>query len=209
MIEGLRRPAHRLREPLLSALAIASFAASAALVLVAAVLMPPGYAWQSHSISESAAQGLEHAWVARLAFLLFGAGVLGVCAAQREKWSFVTYWANVIFAACMFGAAAFAHAPWLAGVPTDRLEDALHSVSATAMGFAFSAGVLARLLQRTGRARIGRMLDILALVAATTLPLVLATQSASGGLAQRSMFAVAYLWYGHEAWARLRSDPHA
>ena len=52
--------------------------------------MPDGYSWRFHSISESAAQAQRDAWIARLSFLCFGAGVLFLCFAMRSRWSRVT-----------------------------------------------------------------------------------------------------------------------
>jgi hypothetical protein len=99
----------------------------------------------------------------------------------------------------MIGTAAFSHKPWIAGVPFDALEDFLHSVTATGMGFAFCFGVVARFVRRTRAELLNRALDVLALVAAATMPIVSAVFVGSGGLIQRAMFVVAYLWYGTEA----------
>lgn len=87
------------------------------------------------------------------------------------------------------------------GAPFDPVEDALHSFTATAMGFAFSFGVLARLLQRVRRGEAGRWLDVAALAASTVIPLVMARMREIDGLTQRLMFLVAYLWYAREALA--------
>lgn len=198
-IPALLRPAAPARLRSLALAALPLLLASAALVVVAAWAMPESYSWRSLSVSESAAQGQRHGWIARLAFLGFGAAVLLVALCMRGCWPRLTYWAHLAFAAAMAGAAAFSHAPWQPGVPTDLTEDLLHSVFATGMGFAFCAGVVARCLQRGPRAVLGRSLDVAALLVATTLPLLLASASASAGLAQRVMFAVAYLWFGREA----------
>jgi hypothetical protein len=99
----------------------------------------------------------------------------------------------------MVGTAAFSHAPWLAGVPFDPVEDFLHSLTATVMGFAFAFGVVARFLQREKTDRVGRLLDGTAVAAATFLPLLMATQPEIIGLLQRAMFFIAYVWYGREA----------
>lgn len=172
---------------------------SAVLVVVAAWAMPETYSWRLLSISESAAQGQLHGWIARLAFICFGAAVLLLSLSMRGYWPRLTYWCHLIFAAAMFGAAAFSHSPWQPGVPNDWIEDLLHSLCATSMGFAFCVGVAARFFQRGSNARMGRSLDTLALLLATLLPLLLALSFEVGGLMQRVMFAVAYLWFGREA----------
>lgn len=180
-------------------MALPLLAVSALLVIAASAAMPDGYSWRLHSISESAAQGQQNGWIAKLAFLSFGTAVLCLAIAMRQRWARMTYWMNVVFAFFMFGAAAFAHSPWLPGVPSDQFEDFLHSVCASGMGFAFCVGVVARLAQRGPHALIGKALDVVALAAATALPLLLASGSNAGGLAQRLMFTIAYAWFGHEA----------
>jgi hypothetical protein len=99
----------------------------------------------------------------------------------------------------MFGTAAFSHKPWVPGVPFDAFEDILHSVTATGMGFAFAAGVLARLVERHPPTVGARVLDVIALIAATVLSPIGATLPEVGGLLQRAMFLVAYVWYAAEA----------
>jgi len=195
----LLRPAGEARLSTLAVAVIPLLLASAALVVLAAWAMPADYSWVLLSISESAAQGQRHGWVARLSFLCFGSAVLLLSLAMRERWPRLTYWCQLVFAVCMFGAAAFSHSPWRSGVPDDRVEDFLHSLFASGMGFAFCGGVVARFLQRGSGAVLGRSLDALALLVATVLPLLLASASSIGGLAQRVMFGVAYVWFGQEA----------
>ena len=99
----------------------------------------------------------------------------------------------------MVGTAAFSHKPWLANVPVDPFEDFLHSVTATGMGFAFSSGLVARLLQRENGERLKKASDVIALVAATTLSPLGELWPSIAGLLQRMMFGVAYLWFAQEA----------
>jgi hypothetical protein len=99
----------------------------------------------------------------------------------------------------MIATAAFSHRSWVPGAPFDRVEDALHSFTATAMGFAFSLGVLARLVQRGSRGESGRVFDAVALAAATVIPLTMASFGGLDGVIQRFMFLLAYIWYAREA----------
>ncbi len=124
----------------------------------------------------------------------------------RREWPRLTYWLNVAFAMFMLGAATFSHAPWAPGAPADQVEDLLHSICAFGMGFAFCIGVTARFAQRGMSNRPGRALDVVALVAATIMPVFPAGAYPLGGLAQRVMFSVAYLWYGRDGWHLLRSS---
>ena len=172
---------------------------SAICIVAAPLAMPPGYSWLSHSISESAAQGLRHAWIARFGFMLFGLGVLWLAQVRRATWARGVYWMHLAFAVFMLGTAAFSHKPWLAGVPSDPVEDFLHSLTATGMGFAFAFGVMVRLLQRRKGEHLPKAIDLVAILAATLLTPIGGAVPGIAGLLQRLMFAVAYLWYGHEA----------
>ena len=173
--------------------------ASAFCVIAGTMAMPDGYVWLKHSISESAAQGMEAAWVARFSFLLYGCAVLWLVVSLRSVWARSVYWMHMVFALSMIGTAAFSHKPWIEGVPFDAFEDFLHSLTATGMGFAFSFGVLFRFLQRKGGERLNKLFDIAALAVATiSTPMGIMLPSIPG-LIQRIMFAVAYLWYVREA----------
>lgn len=179
--------------------AVALLVLSAMSMLIAAESMPPPYSWRVHSISESAAQGLQHAWIARMGFLFFGSAVLLLSLARRGSWPRIAYWMHLVFSACMFATAAFSHKPWVVGLPFDAFEDLLHSIAASTMGFAFSAGVIVAYAQRGRGKHASRALDVLALGLAVVVPIMLATSSSEGGAVQRLMFLVAYVWYGKEA----------
>ncbi|MBE2201688.1 MAG: DUF998 domain-containing protein [Anaerolinea sp.] len=172
---------------------------SAVALLAAPRLMPAGYSWLTHTTSESAAQGLAGAWLARLGFVLFGLAVIWLAAAKTAVWARTAVWFHLVFGVCMVATAAFAHHPWLEGVPVDPVEDFLHSLTATMMGFAFAFGAMARLLQREADDRVGRVWDVTAVAAATFLPMLMGAQPDIIGLLQRAMFAVAYGWYVREA----------
>jgi hypothetical protein len=172
---------------------------SAASLGVGPLLMPATYSWIANTTSESGAQGVEYAWVARLGFLAFGFAVLWLAVAQSRSWARAAQWLHVAFGVFMTATAAFSHRSWIAGAQFDPIEDALHSFTATAMGFAFSLGVLARLLQRARKREPGRTLDAIALVTATVIPVVMARFGGLDGVSQRLMFLVAYLWYMREA----------
>jgi hypothetical protein len=172
---------------------------SAAALLAAPWLMPPGYSWLTHTTSQSAAQGLEGAWLARLGFILFGLAVVWLTSFKAPVWARTAVWFHLAFGVCMVGTAAFSHQPWLAGVPFDPVEDFLHSLTATVMGFAFAFGVVVRFWQRGAADRAGRLLDVTAVAAATILPILMTTQPEIIGLLQRAMFFIAYVWYGREA----------
>ena len=188
-----------------------TLALSLVALLTTPVLMPEGYAWLTHTTSESAAQGLESAWLARLGFLLLGFAVLWLVAAFKtwqleERFAGGAIWMHLAFGVLVIRTAAFSHRPFIPGVPFAPVEDWLHSFTATLMGFAFSLGVFFRFTQRGVEEGVGWVLDLAALASAIGIPLKMMNFPAIGGLVQRLMFLVAYLWYGCEAW-RLGKPP--
>ena len=176
---------------------IALLAISILALLLAPSRMPPGYSWLRHTTSESAAQGIPGAWVARLGFLIFGLTVVWISGRQQQGWTAPVRWLHTAFGVFMTATAAFSTRPWLPELPYDPVEEALHSFTATAMGFAFAIGALLRLLRR-GADLPGRWMDLAAIIAATAIPLAMNFLSDWDGLLQRGMFAIAYLWYGFE-----------
>ncbi|MBI5611956.1 MAG: DUF998 domain-containing protein [Gammaproteobacteria bacterium] len=184
----------------LAALGVLLLLAVSALSLLAAPLvMPESYSWLSNTTSESGAQGVAGAWLARLGFLTFGLAVLLLTASLRSVWARGANWLHAAFGVFMIATAAFSHRPWVVDAAFDPIEDFLHSFTATAMGFAFALGVLVRLLQRERHGLCSRAFDITALVTATVIPILMVYLPTMDGLVQRLMFLTAYLWYGNEA----------
>ena len=178
---------------------LALLALSAAAIAAAPSLMPPGYSWVFHSISESAAQGQQGAWMARTGFLLFGFAVLRLARIRRAGWGLLGTLLLGLFGVFMVSTAAFSHRPWQEGVEFDAFEDVLHSVTASGMGVAFAFGVLAVSIHRARASLPTRAFDLVAIAAAVVIPMTMAARPDIAGLAQRSMFLIAYLWYGSEA----------
>ena len=166
---------------------------------LAPLILPSGYSWVAQGTSESAAQALQNAWLARLGFLFFGFGVLLLNPIAREQWG---PWGALllgIFGVFMVSAAAFSNRPWLPDVVGDDFEDLLHSVAASGMGIAFAGGVVAVGVRRRYASIAIRGFDIIALAASVVLPIGMASSNSYAGLLQRLMFAVAMVWFGLEA----------
>jgi hypothetical protein len=102
------------------------------------------------------------------------------------------------FGALLAAAATFSTRSWLPGASFDHTEDALHSVAATAMGFAFALGVVTVLVTDRHMGPGRRSVGITAVSAAVVLPLGMSLWPDVDGVLQRAMFAVAYLWYATE-----------
>ncbi|MEL7208889.1 MAG: DUF998 domain-containing protein [Actinomycetota bacterium] len=159
------------------------------------------YSWVSNTLSEAAAQGVQGAWVAQAGFAIFGLTVGALAFLRRHDWGLLAGVSHTVFALMMLAAADFSVRPWESGAPYDHAEDALHSVAATTMGFAFVVGVLL-VYARRDRPNATRRVDLLVAVLATVLPLLMLLWPDVEGLIQRVLFLVAYLWYGREATTR-------
>jgi hypothetical protein len=180
------------------------FAASVAALAVAPAVTPPDYSWVSQTTSESAAQGVQGAWVARLGFVLFGLSVIFLAFICRRRWGPWAASLHGTFGALMIAAAAFSHRPWMPGANFDRTEDLLHSVAASGMGVAFALGVVAAALGRNRGHPRWRVLDVVAVAASVAIPLGMSARPGLDGAIQRLMFVVAYVWYAVEAVSTIR-----
>lgn len=170
---------------------------SASALVLAPRLMPASYNWLRHTTSESAAQGVTGAWLARLGFLLFGLAVVWIATVRRRAWPAPVWALHLTFGVLMIATAAFSTRSWEPPATFDPVEDGLHSFTATTMGFAFALGLGLRLPSR-GPDRVGRGLDLLGMLAAVAIPLAMGALTDWTGVLQRGMFAIAYLWYGRE-----------
>lgn len=178
---------------------VAGLVASAVTLLLAPRFMPVSYSWVAHTTSESAAQGVPGAWLARVGLTAFGATVVSIAVAVRTRWGSWAVGLHALFGLLLVAAAVFSARSWDETLPYSSLEDLVHSVAATLMGFAFAIGVTVVALGRwRQRARWGAV-DLLAVTASVGLPLGMAAAPAVAGALQRAMFAIAYLWYGLEA----------
>lgn len=179
-------------------LKVSSFglALSAALLAAAPLFLPDSYSVITHTTSESAAQGVPWAWVARSGLMLFGVSALLMATEPAVTRSALAKWSFGFFGLCLALSAVASTRPWIEGAPFDPLEDAVHSVAATAMGFAFAAGVLATAFDRSGRPGRGMAaIHSLTLVASVAIPLAMFSYPAIAGVLQRIMFVVAYAWF--------------
>lgn len=180
---------------------------SAICVAAAPLLMPESYSVVENAVSASAGQGIESAWVARTGFLMLGFGVLLLSVVRSGQWG---VWGRLlmrIYGISIIAAAAYAHKPWL-DVPFDEFEDLLHSVAASAVGFAFTVGVLFVTARRGPNAGWARAFDLVAVAAAVIIPMTMFNVPDVEGLIQRIMFAIGYVWYAAEA-VRSLGDPRA
>lgn len=188
--------------------AVAALAASALVVALVPLTLPDDYSWLEHTTSESGAQGVEGAWLGRLGLLLFGLGVIGVVFVARTVWGPLASVLHLAVGVLLVASAYFATRSWREGAPYDRTEDVLHSIAATAMGFAFAVGVVAALVVARPPERIRWVIGAIGVAASIVLPIGMAVGPDRQGLLQRAMFVVVYCWYGTEALAASGREPH-
>lgn len=137
---------------------------------------------------------MQGAWVARLGLALFGVAVL-VLARRLSVWGVAGRWLHGLFGLCLVASAVFPSRSWVDVAPFNATLDTLHSIAATAMGFAFAIGVVCVAVSR----RRVRVLDGLVVAASVALPLTMLAQQDTAGLWQRAMFGLAYAWFATEA----------
>jgi hypothetical protein len=166
---------------------------------IAPALMPDSYSWVEHTTSQSAAQGVEGAWLARLGFLLFGLTVLWLARTARRRWGVMGVTLHGAFGIAIVATATFSTRSWVAGAAFDPVEDLLHSIAATGMGFAFAIGIANVAVRRPSGSMLAWGFDVLAIAASVLLPLGMMAFTGHAGALQRLMFLIAYVWYGVEA----------
>lgn len=184
-------PGRRWRVALVGALGL-----SLLMLALSPLALPETYSWVRLGTSEAAAQGVTGAWVARAGFVLFGLAVLGICVLRHRTWQPLATALHACFGVGMVMVAVYSHAPWVAGVPYVELEDQLHSVFASVVGFSFIAGVATVLVTRRPRSRSTVIGDGAAIVIASTVPLLM--DSSYWGVLQRLLFLTAAVWYAAE-----------
>lgn len=168
------------------------------LLAVAPLWLPPSYSVVEHGTSESAAQGIDGAWVARLGFIVYGVAVVWLVQLRARAWGWPGTVSHLAFGMGMFGVAAFAARPWDETLPYVESEDLLHSVLAGVVGFGFIVGVVVVMVSRRLPSVRAAVPDLVALAVAVVVPLMMWT--GVWGILQRLMFLTALCWYGREAW---------
>jgi TRAP-type C4-dicarboxylate transport system permease small subunit len=167
-----------------------------ALLALAPAYMPPGYDAVKNSISESAAQGIAMAWVARLGLCAFGLSAWWMAARLCPE-QLLTAIALAVFGAGLVASACWSHRPWVAGMPFDHVEDCIHSFAAQLAGVGITVATAAHLITRLASGHNTDSLDWVALFAVLAGSAGFALAPAVSGLIQRGMFAAILLWLWH------------
>ena len=186
------------RRPMLAAFVVgAVFLASCLCLAVAPVLMPDAYSPVTMAISDTAAQGVPHAWVARLGFLLSAAAIVLLARSRASNWGPWGRALHTLYAVLVVALAVFSQKPW-AGGPFNEIENLTHSILAPVAGVVFTAGVVVVSMRRASRDRLARLLDGVTIGAMLVLPVIMLGVSGLDGASQRTAVVLGYLWYAFE-----------
>lgn len=186
---------------ILRVLALASFAMAVLAILISPFTLASSYSWLSNSISESASQGTETAWIGRAALALSGIGVLLTAVKRAKVWGKVATTAFTAFGLMWLATAVFSTRSWIATEPFNELENLLHSIFASTMSIII-AGALVVAFRNT-QAVASRVWALGLAAVATFFPLASVLAPDFAGVFQRLMFFFTYLWFARET---LRAD---
>ena len=162
--------------------------------------MPESYSWIEHGVSESGAQGVPNAWIARCGFVLLGLATLWLATYRRSAWQQPGTAGLMLFGVAMIGVAAQSARSWDDAVEWNSAEDTLHSVFASAVGAGFVIGLASIIVAGAlTSVRPIRLADVAVWLVAFLVPF--AGGTAMWGALQRTMFACAIAWLAAEALA--------
>lgn len=179
---------------------VAALVLALVIIWIAPLWMPAGYSPIRHSISESAAQHLRHAWAVRTALIVAAFGAIAVVTGMTHRWTRFEVACGLVFGIAFVFVAIFPHRPWLDGVPISERDDALHSAAANVVGLAIVALLASVVWRRRSRTP---WWDGLVLAVVVVVPLVMMMAPDYEGIMQRSMFSLAFVWLIVEWWQQV------
>jgi len=169
--------------------------------IAGAMLSDPDYSWVRHTTSELAGQNMPNAWIMRLGFVAYGGSVIALAA--RHFWTAPFLQVPLgYFGIGLVGAGIWSAAPIDPALGFDLPKDAIHSVFASTLGFAFAVTTTLRLLpsQPDGL----KSLSLIGLIASVALPMAMILWPDYAGLLQRIMFAISCVWL----WCAFAQNPN-
>lgn len=162
-----------------------------AVMFILPIFSMDGYSVIAHTTSQLGAQNTPHAWVMNITFMLLG------IASILEGWHLLgAYYVQksllFLFGSGLIMTAIFQHAPIVDGMPYNMVEDQLHSIFASVVGFsfvlfAFSAAFIEPDLKR-------RWLALAVGMIASGLSLLMSMLGDYSGVWQRLIFMLSFAW---------------
>lgn len=156
----------------------------------------PSYSVDTYSIiknttSHLGAQNSTNAWVMNLTFMLVGVSCL------LEAWLHMKeFWFQKILLS-VFGlglvlTGLFRHAPIIKGVSFNPVEDNLHSIFASIVGFSFTVyAISSAFIEKESKHKV---MDIMVGVTVTVLSLLMGYLPDYSGVWQRAIFVISFTW---------------
>ena len=172
-------------------------------IVIAHIVVGEQYLWYRHSISQLAGQGYELAWIMRAGFIGFGllvqiAGTGRMRAARR-------YWYRELplmaYGLCIVGSGIFSAAPFIEGVAYSEQEAQLHTLFATAGGWALTTGILLYML--TDRLNLRKAVHGVALLLTMSVASAFFALPAMSGAFQYSLWVVGFSWLAYLGTSKL------
>jgi hypothetical membrane protein len=166
-------------------------------IVIAHIVVGEQYVWYRHSISQLAGQEYAQAWIMRAGFLGFGvlvqiAGIGRIRAAGR-------YWYRelpiMIYGLSILASGIFSAAPFIEGVAYSEWEAQLHTLFATAGGWALTAGILLYML--TDRLNSRRTVHAVALILTMGVAFSFFSLPTVSGALQYLLWLVGFSWLAY------------
>lgn len=166
------------------------------LLLLPIMFVLPFYSVDTYSIvknttSHLGAQSTTNAWIINVAFVLVGISCV------LEAWLHLgKYWFHKILLS-IFGlglvfTGIFHHAPIIEGVIFNSVEDRLHSIFATIVGFSFTIfAISSAFIEKAIKHRI---INIVVGFTATILSILMLYLPVYSGIWQRAIFIISFAW---------------
>lgn len=166
------------------------------LLLLPIMFVLPFYSIDTYSIvknttSHLGAQSTTNAWIMNVAFVLVGISCI------VEAWLHLgKFWFHkillTIFGLSLVFTGIFHHAPIIEGVIFNSIEDRLHSIFATIVGFSFT--ILAISSAFIEKAVKHRIIYIVVGFTATILSMLMLYLPDYSGIWQRAIFIISFTW---------------
>jgi len=166
------------------------------IVLVLVMFILPYYSYEGYSIikhttSLLGAQNAPNAWVMNLTFILLGIVIFLEALFHLKQYRIPKILLN-IFALGLILVGIFQHAPLIENMTYNVVDDNLHSVFASWVGFSFIIFAFTSVFVEKTNFR--RIFAFLVCISVTILSLLMFNLSDFAGLWQRLMFIIAFSW---------------
>lgn len=150
-----------------------------------------GYLISKNTTSHLGAQNTPNSWIMNITFSLLGLACIVEAWFHLKKLWFQKILLS-IFGLALILTAIFQHAPIVEGVPFGELEDNLHSVFASIIGFSFT--VFAFSIAFIEKRKINKIFAISVGLIAPGLSLLIFYVADYSGLWQRLIFIITFAW---------------